>query len=72
MTDSTSGLVTSVVAAVSYFLIPDWPETATFLNPEERKLLLHRLRSDAGHGTMNTWNKSAAKRTFSDIKIWLG
>ncbi|KAL9109338.1 MAG: hypothetical protein Q9227_005968 [Pyrenula ochraceoflavens] len=66
------GLVTAVIAACSYFIIPDWPETARFLTASEKHLLLTRLHLDSGHGTMNTWNRRAARRTFSDPKIWLG
>lgn len=66
------GIATSVIAAISYFLIPDWPETAKFLTPEERTILLRRLAADAGEAKMTTYNKSAVKRTLKDIKIYLG
>lgn len=66
------GLVTVVTGVAAKFLIVDWPETATFLNDEERALLLRRLSEDRGEAKMNRFDKSARKRTFSDIKIWLG
>lgn len=66
------GLGTSVIAAISYFFIPDWPETAKFLTPDERKVLLRRLADDSAEGGMTKLDKKAAKRVFSDIKIWLG
>lgn len=66
------GLATVVIAISSKFLIPDWPETAKFLNEEEHALLLRRLASDHGEATMNRLDKSSAKRAFSDVKIYLG
>ncbi|KAK2760789.1 hypothetical protein FQN54_002027 [Arachnomyces sp. PD_36] len=66
------GLVTIVVAAVSKLVIVDWPETAGFLNEEERALLIRRLTDDSGAATMSKLNKKTAKRAFSDVKIYLG
>jgi hypothetical protein len=60
-----------VIAAISYFFIPDLPETAKFLTPDERKVLLRRLADDSAEGGMTKLDKKAAKRIFADIKIWL-
>lgn len=65
------GLATVVMAIVSKFLIVDWPETARFLDEEERSLLTRRLAMDAGEASMNRLDKRAVKRAFSDIKIYL-
>jgi MFS family permease len=66
------GCCTAVIAAVSYFVIPDWPETAGFLKPEERTTLLARLAQDTAEAKMNTWDKNTTKRIFGDLKIYLG
>ncbi|KAF5554720.1 nicotinamide mononucleotide permease [Fusarium napiforme] len=66
------GAATVVIAIWSYWMIPDWPETAKFLNDEERALLVDRLAADKKDTHMNTWDKKTAKRIFSDIKIYLG
>jgi MFS family permease len=66
------GLFTCVVAFISFWLIPDWPESARFLTMEERELLIHRLAVDAADAKMSRWDKKAAKRVFSDPKIYLG
>ncbi|KAJ5985803.1 hypothetical protein N7522_012999 [Penicillium canescens] len=66
------GLVTVVAAIVAKFLIVDWPEKASFLNEQERALLLQRLSEDHGEAQMNRFDKPAIKRTFSDIKLYLG
>lgn len=66
------GLATVVLAVVSKFIIADWPETAKFLSEEERALLIRRLASDQGEARMNHLDRKAAKRAFSDVKIYLG
>lgn len=65
------GLLTSVIAIVSKFLIVDWPETAKFLNEDERALLLARLATDQGEASMNRLDKRAAKRAFGDWKVYV-
>jgi hypothetical protein len=57
---------------IAAFIIPDWPQTAKFLTTEERTLLNNRLRSDVEGVTMSRLDKKAAKRAFSDIKIYFG
>ena len=66
------GLATVVIAIIAKFIIVDWPESATFLNEEERACLLRRLAEDQGEAQMNRFDKKAMKRTFSDPKIYLG
>ncbi|KAL4894105.1 major facilitator superfamily domain-containing protein [Aspergillus ambiguus] len=66
------GLATVVLAVVSKFIIVDWPETATFLNEDERALLVRRLANDRGNTRMDRLDKPAARRTFRDPKLYLG
>lgn len=66
------GLATVLIAAASYFVIPDWPHNATFLTNEDRSMLSRRLALDVERATMNHWDKHTAKRCFADIKIWIG
>lgn len=66
------GLVTVVLGVVSKWWIPDWPESAKFLNETERTLLVSRLSEDAGDAVMDRLDKRAAKRIFLDPKIYLG
>jgi len=66
------GLATVVLATASYWLVPDWPETATFLEPHEREMLVRRLAEDSAGAKMDRWDKNASKRVFGDVKIWLG
>ncbi|OQO01552.1 hypothetical protein B0A48_12588 [Cryoendolithus antarcticus] len=64
------GMLTVVCALGSWWIIPDWPETATFLTDEERTLLIARLSADVGDAKLNRLDKAATKRIFSDWKIW--
>lgn len=66
------GIITVALGLVTKFWLVDWPETASFLNDEERALLIARLSADSGDAVMNRLDKSAMKRIFSDPKIYLG
>jgi len=66
------GLLTVVVGLMSKWWIVDWPETATFLNDEERRLLIQKLIEDSGSARMDRLDKTAVKRVFFDWKIWCG
>ncbi|KAJ4290918.1 hypothetical protein N0V90_010114 [Kalmusia sp. IMI 367209] len=66
------GLLTIVLGIIAKFWVIDWPETAKFLNEDERALLIARLTADTGDATMNHLDKRAARRIFSDLKIYLG
>ena len=64
--------MTVAFGLVTKFWVTDWPETAGFLNDQERALLITRLSADTGDAVMNRLDKRAAKRIFSDPKIYLG
>lgn len=66
------GIFTVVIAAISKFVIVDWPETAKFLSEEERELLVARLAADVADARMNRLDKRAYKRILSDWKIYCG
>lgn len=66
------GIMTVIVAAVSKFFIADWPEQAKFLTEDERAIVLARLAEDAGEANMNTYDRKATRRVFTDPKIYLG
>jgi cyanate permease len=66
------GILTVLVAIGFKFWVVDWPETAKFLTNEDRALLLRRLKTDAGFARMDHLDKRAARRIFSDWKIYCG
>jgi hypothetical protein len=55
------GLLTVVVAAASYFLIYDYPTTASFLTEDEKAWAYHRLKYQA---CKNTGRMYAESDTF--------
>lgn len=66
------GAATVIIAALAYFVIPDWPQTAKFLKENDRNLLIRRLALDVEEARMDHWDKTTARRVFGDIKIYLG
>ena len=66
------GAFTAVFALIGKFFIVDWPETAKFLNDDEKRLLIARLAADVADAKMNRLDKPAYKRIFTDWKIYLG
>lgn len=66
------GLGTVVVAAASKLFIVDWPETAKFLNDDERHLLLRHLQNDVAEAKMDRLDKKATRRVLRDWKIYAG
>ncbi|KXJ93612.1 major facilitator superfamily domain-containing protein [Microdochium bolleyi] len=66
------GLLTVLVGIAVKWWIPDWPETALFLNEEERARLVARLQVDSGNAVMNHLDKRAVRRIGRDWKMWIG
>ncbi|KAJ4150738.1 hypothetical protein LMH87_011473 [Akanthomyces muscarius] len=67
------GLVTVVVAIVSYFLLYDFPETAGFLTEEERAFVVYRLRYQgqvASTTTTSSEGPASAKVAQSEEFQW--
>ncbi|KAI0390360.1 MFS general substrate transporter [Xylariaceae sp. FL0594] len=67
------GGLTAFVAIIAVFLIADFPDQCRFLSSDD-KALLHKILAEDGQreARMDTLNKKAYKRIFSDWKIWLG
>ncbi|OJD34527.1 mfs transporter [Diplodia corticola] len=65
------GLATVAIGAISKWWVPDWPETAGFLNDEERAILTVRLADDQGECRMDRLDKNALKRSFGDWKMYV-
>ncbi|KAK4502735.1 hypothetical protein PRZ48_006161 [Zasmidium cellare] len=73
------GILTVLVAVAAYFVIYDFPETATFLTPEERAFVVYRLRYDgqdvAANGQRVAQNEkqdwNSVKAALLDWQIWI-
>ncbi|KAF9232436.1 MFS general substrate transporter [Melanogaster broomeanus] len=57
------GLATIVVGFIAFFVMVDYPSTATFLTAEEREFVIHRQRSLRSR---ITWVRAA----FTDWQVW--
>jgi MFS family permease len=58
----TEGLPTIIMGVLTFFLLPDNPESAHYLNEEERRFMVHRLQRDASA------TKSAMQFHWKDVK----
>ncbi|KAK6832877.1 Vitamin h protein [Apiospora arundinis] len=64
------GVITILVSFASYFFIVPFPEDSTFLAPEDKDLLLARLRDDGGAVSHDRLPASRLYKFFADWKIW--
>lgn len=69
------GIVTVLFGCTINWLLPDSPETASFLEPHERSFLITRLQHDAGTtagkvGTSEKFQWSYLKSALLEWKIW--
>ena len=74
------GILTVVVAVVSYFFVYDYPETAHFLSNEERAFVVFRLKYDGQDADIDASQRVAqsdefswkyVKMAFTDWQIWV-
>jgi len=65
------GLATIILAASSYLFVHNYPDTVSFLDPEEKALLHDRLRddNDALSGEKFSWKY--VRLAFQDVTVWL-
>ncbi|KAF1988039.1 MFS general substrate transporter [Aulographum hederae CBS 113979] len=64
------GVLTCVVSFAFVFLLPSFPEDATWLTPEEKKYVKDRLRVDQGASAAERRiTVSDVKNVFKDIKV---
>jgi hypothetical protein len=67
------GILTCVVSAAFFFVLPDFPEDSKWLSDEERTYVINRLRSEQGASAVE--RKMGAKdvaNVFKDYKVFLG
>nr|ADN06231.1 MFS transporter-like protein [Passalora arachidicola] len=64
------GIATIVVGAVSWWLVFDWPDTASFLTEVERLRLQHRLAKDNLFQVGKDHDKRHVMEALRDWKCW--
>ncbi|OBT82784.1 hypothetical protein VE02_09275 [Pseudogymnoascus sp. 03VT05] len=63
--------IPSCLSSILVFLyLPDYPETATWLNDEERALAIERLRVEGSHGTDASIGWAEIKDTLVDWRLY--
>lgn len=64
------GAPSCVSAFIVFFLLPDYPETVTWLSKDQQALALERLKVEGSKGLSETdWWKDA-KITLTDWRLW--
>lgn len=64
------GLPAILLSVVALFGLPDYPQTARFLTPEERSFILRRLSDSAPSGDKGHWDFHNLKLLFSDPTVY--
>jgi len=65
------GIITVAVAIASWWLIVPFPEESTFLEPEEKELMLSRVKADSGHDANEApITPKLVLHHLKDWKVW--
>ncbi|KAG0310546.1 hypothetical protein BGZ99_000306 [Dissophora globulifera] len=64
------GLPTILCCFLAFAVLPDFPETSTFLAEDEKALCVQRLRIDAGSATDTGFSRSQVWAAFRDPKVY--
>ncbi|GAA6037418.1 hypothetical protein JCM8097_008561 [Rhodosporidiobolus ruineniae] len=64
------GAITVGLGIIAFFCIQDFPDRATFLKPEEQKLVIDRVNEDRGDATPDKITLKKLLAHASDLKVW--
>ncbi|BGP18213.1 hypothetical protein JCM10213_007841 [Rhodosporidiobolus nylandii] len=64
------GVVTIGLGIISFFLVQDFPDKATFLTEEERKLVTDRVNADRGDAEPDKQTFAKVLSHCADFKVW--
>lgn len=66
------GIATVVVAIIAFFVLYDFPETASFLSEEERAFVVHRLKYDGTDVALDeSFQWKYVRQAFIDWQIYV-
>ncbi len=70
------GLLPVLASPCIFFFLPDKPATASFLTPEERKFVIHRIQIETGSAAGKVTNEDPLRKryiiaAFKEWKIWM-
>ena len=61
----------SILSAVAVFsLLPDYPETSSWLTVDDKRLAADRLRLEGSHGDSGHMTWADAKATLLDVRLY--
>ncbi|GJN75923.1 hypothetical protein PLICBS_010033 [Purpureocillium lilacinum] len=64
--------IPSVISSVFvWFLLPDYPETASWLTSDEKEMARRRLVDQGSHGSGNSLTWKEAKETLLEWRLWV-
>jgi hypothetical protein len=64
--------MTIFVSIACWPVVPPFPEACTFLAPEDKALMLARVKADSGHVSDDEISFKKALHYLKDWKIWTG
>ncbi|KAF7346346.1 MFS general substrate transporter [Mycena sanguinolenta] len=64
------GIITVTVSLLAYFVVPTWPQRATFLTETERARLLARLKFDSDSAREEKFEWFFVFQAFTDHLVW--
>jgi hypothetical protein len=64
------GLPSILSAVAVFFFLPDYPESAKWLSPEEKQLAASRLSVEGSHGHSASMTWAEAKATLLDVRLY--
>lgn len=65
------GLLTLIVAILSFFFVHDWPDKARFLSPLEREMVFQRLRREQGLANEGKFHSGPVVAALTDYKTYI-
>ncbi|KAL4943170.1 hypothetical protein BDV06DRAFT_234958 [Aspergillus oleicola] len=67
----TEGIATVIFGVAIWFLLPDFPETATWLTEREKKFIQARLPSNAPRQNEQNFQLREVIDSLKDLRLWL-
>ncbi|KAK0213261.1 high-affinity nicotinic acid transporter [Desarmillaria ectypa] len=64
------GIPAILMGVATLFILPDFPQTATFLTERERLMIINQLSKDAPSKEGKTWDKGEVLKLFADPTFW--
>ena len=64
------GIPSCLLSIVVLFLLPDYPESAKWLNAEEKALAAERMRSCGSKGSDKAMTWDDTKKTLMEWRLW--